>query len=51
MERRRAANGQVYTADELRAWHHTTAQEFWDNAQEVRQAPDGNWCTETEWAA
>ena len=32
MERRRATDGQAYTADEFRAWHHTTAQEFWDNA-------------------
>ena len=51
MGRRRATDGQAYTADEFRAWHHTTAQEFWENAQEVRQAPDGKWYTKTEWAA
>ena len=51
MERRRATDGQAYTADEFRAWYHTTAQEFWENAQEVRQAPDGKWYTKTEWAA
>ena len=51
MERRRAADGQTYTEDDFRAWHHTNAQEFWDNAQQVRQAPDGNWYTEAEWAA
>ena len=51
MGRRRAVDGQAYTADEFRAWYPTTAQEFWDNAQEVRQAPDSNWHTETEWAA
>ena len=45
MERRRALDGQAYTADEFRVWYHTTAQEFLDNAQEVRQAPDGNWYT------
>ena len=51
MGRRRTADGQAYTADDFRALYHTTAQEFWDNAQEVRQAPDSNWHTETEWAA
>ena len=51
MERRLASDGREYTADEFRAWNHTTAQDFWDNAQKVCQAPDGEWYTKTEWAA
>ena len=51
MERRRAADGQAYTADEYRAWYHAAAQTLWDNAPEVRQASDGKWYTDTERAA
>ena len=47
MQRRRAADGQAYTADEYRAWYHAAAQTLWDNAPEVRQASDGKWYTDT----
>ena len=51
MERRRAADGDAYSADEFRAWYDTAAQEFWENAPEVRQAGDGNWYTRAECVA
>jgi len=51
MERRRANDGQAYTEDEFGGWYHAAAQEYWENAPQLRQARDGNWYTEAEWTA
>ena len=48
MERRRAADGQPYTAVAFVTYYGAAARQLWENAPKVWQAPDSNWYTEAE---